>query len=228
MVRILAAWTGETTSPSIRPSATKTAPAPVYALSSLRANVDPSWKQVDEDKVLDFDPEDVKRRGQERLAQLTMKGNSMQKTSFAGEAADRLAIRGLIDAYAHAADRKRFSEQAALFTDDGVIEVYADEAGKPIQVLHGRREIESAIGDALKPYLMTMHFNGQSVVEVRGDLASNESLTLAHHFFSENGTRMLLVMGIRYHDTIVRKGDEWLFSKRKLIIDWTDRRPSIP
>ncbi|MDR1317413.1 MAG: nuclear transport factor 2 family protein [Spirochaetales bacterium] len=163
--------------------------------------------------------------------QAFLQGNTMNRTALTGEAADRLAIRKLIDAYAHDADRKLTAAQAALFTDDAVIEVYAGEPGKddkPVQVLRGRKEIESGIGEGLKQYVMTMHFNGQSTVLINGDQAANASYTLAHHFWIENGTRMLLVMGIRYYDTIVRKDGHWLFAERKLIIDWTDRRPSTP
>lgn len=155
----------------------------------------------------------------------------MNETTLTGEAADRLAIRELIDAWAHDADRKQAAAQAALFTEDGVIEVYTAEPrpdSKPVQVLRGREAIESGIRDGLKPYAVTMHVNGQSMVQIHGDQATNESYTLAHHFWTENSQRMLLVMGIRYYDTLVRQNGHWLFAKRKLIIDWTDRRPSTP
>jgi hypothetical protein len=56
--------------------------------------------------------------------------------NLTSEAADRLAIRELLDAYAHDADRKLTSAQSALFTDDAVIEVYAGEPdNNPVQVL---------------------------------------------------------------------------------------------
>ncbi|MCB4611710.1 nuclear transport factor 2 family protein [Enterobacter asburiae] len=161
----------------------------------------------------------------------SLKENTMSKTTLTGEAADRLAIRELIDAWAHNADRKLPAKQAALFTDDGVVEVYIEEPGKdskPVQVLRGRKEIESGIGDALKKYAVTMHLNGQSTIQINGDSAINESYTLAHHLWTEDGARKLLVMGIRYYDTIVRKDGRWLFAERKLIIDWTDSRPSSP
>jgi hypothetical protein len=46
----------------------------------------------------------------------------------AAEAADRLALRELFDAYAHCADRRDAEGQRALFTDDSVFAVYMDEA----------------------------------------------------------------------------------------------------
>jgi hypothetical protein len=144
------------------------------------------------------------------------------------ETADRMAVRELLDAYASYADRKLTSAQAALFTDDAIIEVYIEKFGKdskPAQVLHGRNEIESGIGKGLKRYTKTMHFNGQSTLRIDNDQATSESYTLAHHFWIENDKQMLLVQGIRYHDTIIRKDGHWLFSERKLVIDWTDSRP---
>jgi hypothetical protein len=158
----------------------------------------------------------------------TVRLRSGRLTSLSGEAADRIAIRELIDTYAHDADRKLTQAQAALFTDDALIEVYTGEDDKPVQVLRGRREIESGIGEGLKQYEMTMHFNGQSTVHINGNRATNESYTLAHHFRTENGKRMLMVQGIRYYDVIVLRDGHWLFAERKLIIDWTDCRPSVP
>jgi antitoxin ParD1/3/4 len=38
------------------------------ALAKLRADVNAGWKDIEEGKVSDFDPDDVKRRGREKLA----------------------------------------------------------------------------------------------------------------------------------------------------------------
>jgi ketosteroid isomerase-like protein len=156
-------------------------------------------------------------------------GKSETRMTPARDAADRIAIRELIDQYAYAADRKQTQAQANLFTEDAVIEVHTGlDKNKAMQILRRRSEIASGFGDSLKKFDTTMHFNGQSVIHVHGDQAVNESYALAHHFWMENGKRMLLVMGIRYEDTIVRKDGRWLFSRRKLTIDWTDKRPSEP
>ena len=40
--------------------------------------------------------------------------------------------------------------------------------------------------------------------------------------------RTLIVMSIRYEDTFVKHDGTWLFAERKLVIDWTDTRPSQP
>jgi SnoaL-like protein len=52
------------------------------------------------------------------------------------EAADRLALRELFDAYAHCADRRDAEGQKALFTDDTRFAVYMDgEDNEPTYVL---------------------------------------------------------------------------------------------
>jgi hypothetical protein len=57
----------------------------------------------------------------------------------AAEAADRLALRELFDAYAHCAHRRDAEGQRALFTDDSVFAVYMDGDGsEPTYVLNGR------------------------------------------------------------------------------------------
>jgi hypothetical protein len=145
------------------------------------------------------------------------------------QAADRLAIRDLVDAYASRADRRDARGQAALFATDGRVAVYEGDPGTtpPAQVLTGRDELADAFG-VLRNYEKTTHFNGQSTVTVDGDRATGETYCLAHHLWTEEGQRMLMVMSIRYQDTFVRQGDRWFFAERSLVTDWVDRRPSMP
>ena len=91
------------------------------------------------------------------------------------EQADRLAIRELVDAYAHCAD-----------------------------------------------------FNGQSTVALEGDRATGESCCIAHHLFTDNGERKLMVAWLRYADMFVKVDGAWLFAERNLYVDWTETRPSRP
>ena len=144
------------------------------------------------------------------------------------EAADRLAIRELFDAYATCADRRDAKGQMALFTEDTHFVVYMDARNaEPTQDLHGRETL-APVFDALNAYVATMHFNGQSTVELNGDRATGESYCLAHHLFTENGTRKLMVASLRYLDSFVKIGGAWLFAERELYVDWTETRQSQP
>ena len=140
------------------------------------------------------------------------------------EAADRLAIRELFDAYAHCADRRDAEGQKALFTTDTRFAVYMDGEGtEPTYVLEGREALTPVFAD-LNRYDTTTHFNGQSTVTIDGDRATGESYTIAHHLFSEDGVRKIMIASLRYLDTFTKIGDGWFFAERNLILDWSETR----
>ena len=142
------------------------------------------------------------------------------------EQADRLAIRELVDRYAHCADRRDAGGQKGLFTQDTQFVVYMDGQGtEPSQVLDGRDAL-TPVFDDLNRYSATMHLNGQSTINLEGDGATGESYCIAHHLFTADGERQLMVAWLRYHDTFVRTAAGWLFAKRDLIVDWTETRRS--
>jgi hypothetical protein len=140
------------------------------------------------------------------------------------EAADRFSLRELFDAYAHCADRRDAEGQKALFTDDTVFAVYMDGDGtEPTYVLHGREAL-TPVFDDLNRYEVTTHFNGQSTVVIDGKRASGESYTIAHHVFSEDGARKIMIASLRYLDTFTKIDARWYFAERKLILDWSETR----
>ena len=144
------------------------------------------------------------------------------------EQADRLAIRELVDAYAHCADRRDAEGQKSLFTDDTHFVVYMGGQGsEPTQVLDGREALTPVFED-LNRYQATQHFNGQSTVSLDGDRATGESYCIAHHLFTEDRERKLMVACLRYGDTFVKVGDNWQFAERNLYVDWTETRLSHP
>ena len=100
----------------------------------------------------------------------------------AAEAADRLAIRELIEAYAHRADRRDAKGQMALFTADAHFVVYMDAKDpKPSQELHSREALAPVFAE-LNQYQATTHFVGQStVLTLTPDRATGEAYCLAHH-----------------------------------------------
>ena len=142
------------------------------------------------------------------------------------EAADRLALRELFDAYAHCADRRDAKGQKSLFTEDTRFVVYMEgEGSEPTQELTGREAL-TPVFDGLNRYETTTHFNGQSTVALDGDRATGESYCLAHHLYTEDGERKLMVASLRYLDTFVKTDGAWLFAERNLYVDWTETRPS--
>jgi len=140
------------------------------------------------------------------------------------EAADRLAIRELFDAYAHCADRRDAAGQKALFTVDTRFAVYMKgEKSEPTYVLQGREALTPVFAD-LNRYEATTHFNGQSTVALDGDQATGESYTIAHHLFTEAGSRKIMIASLRYLDAFAQIEGRWYFAERKLILDWSETR----
>jgi hypothetical protein len=140
------------------------------------------------------------------------------------ESTDRLAIRELFDAYAHCADRRDAEGQKALFTADTRFAVFMDGEGtEPTYVLDGREALTPVFAD-LNRYDVTTHFNGQSMVTIDGNRATGESYTIAHHVFTEDDRRKIMIASLRYLDTFVKLEGSWYFAERNLIVDWTEIR----
>jgi len=141
------------------------------------------------------------------------------------EAADRLAIRELVEAYAHCADRRDAKGQMSLFTPDAHFVVYMNARDPtPSQELHSRAAL-APVFDDLNKYAATMHFVGQStILTLTGDRATGEAYTLAHHLTIEGEKRSLTIEALRYSDTFVKIDSAWLFAERLLYVDWLEER----
>jgi hypothetical protein len=143
----------------------------------------------------------------------------------ASEAADRLAIRELVEAYAHCADRRDAKGQMALFTADARFVVYMNAKDpKPSQELHSRDALAPVFAD-LNKYAATMHLLGQStILTLTGDRGTGETYCMPHHLTVDGDNRRLIIAALRYYDTFVKMGGEWLFAERLLYVDWIDER----
>ena len=141
------------------------------------------------------------------------------------EAADRLAIRELVEDYAHCADRRDAKAQMALFTADTHFVVYMNARDPtPSQELHSREALAPVFAD-LNQYAATTHFVGQSTIfTLSADRAIGEAYCLAHHVRVDGERRRLMVASLRYVDTFVKIDDEWLFAERRLYVDWLEER----
>ena len=141
------------------------------------------------------------------------------------QAADRIAIRELIEAYAHCADRRDAKGQMSLFTADTHFVVYMNARDpKPSMELHSRDELAPVFGD-LNKYDATTHFVGQSTIfTLTDDRATGEAYCLAHHVTVNDGKRRLMLASLRYLDTFVKIDAAWLFAERLLYVDWMEER----
>ena len=141
------------------------------------------------------------------------------------EAADRLAIRELVETYAHCADRRDAKGQMALFTEDTHFVVYMNAKDpKPSMDLHARDALAPVFAD-LNKYDTTTHFVGQSTIStLTGDRATGEAYCLAHHITLDGGKPHVMIASLRYYDIFVKTDGTWLFAERQLYVDWVDER----
>jgi hypothetical protein len=141
------------------------------------------------------------------------------------EAADRLAIRELIEAYAHCADRRDAKGQVALFTVDTHFVVYMNAKDpSPSQELHSREQLAPVFAD-LNKYAATMHFLGQTtILTLTTDRGTGETYCMPHHLTIEGKNRRLMIAALRYYDTFVKVDGTWLFAERLLYVDWLEQR----
>ena len=150
---------------------------------------------------------------------------SKHVTISPAEAADRLAIRELVEGYARCADRRDAKGQMELFTADTHFVVYMDAKDpKPSQELNSREALAPVFAD-LNKYVATMHFVGQSTVfTLTEDGATGEAYTLAHHLTVDGGGRRMMIAALRYTDTFAKAEGIWLFAERRLYVDWIEER----
>jgi hypothetical protein len=141
------------------------------------------------------------------------------------EAADRLAIRELIEAYAHCADRRDAQGQMSLFTADTHLVVYMNAKDPlPSQELHSREALAPVFAE-LNKYDATTHFIGQTtIITLTNDRGTGETYCLAHHMTVAGEKRRLMVASLRYLDTFVKMDGAWLFAERLLYVDWLEER----
>ena len=150
---------------------------------------------------------------------------SKHVTISPAEAGDRLAIRELVEAYAHCADRRDAKGQMSLFTPDTHFVVFMNaKDATPSQELHSREALAPVFAD-LNKYAATTHFVGQSTIfTLTADRATGEAYCLAHHVTVDGGKRRLMLASLRYLDTFVKLDGTWLFSERLLYVDWLEKR----
>jgi hypothetical protein len=144
--------------------------------------------------------------------------------------ADRLALRALVEAYAHGVDRREFVSVAKLFTPDGKLSSYSGQpiGQPPIYERIGHDQIERAMQGLLK-YDITSHALSQQTIlfdPADPDKASAETYCCAQHLYSDNG-RWNRVMSIRYLDHYKRLDNVWLIADRRLATDWVEVRPAL-
>jgi 3-phenylpropionate/cinnamic acid dioxygenase small subunit len=136
------------------------------------------------------------------------------------ELVDKQSIAETIYRYAQAVDRRDPDLLAAVFTADGWLHLGTYDGSAKELVARWR---------AAEPtdFLQTHHQVGNILVEFRGGgtavaVTYLTALQRARH----DGSLVDEIVRARYLDNLVKKGDGWLLSERRLVYDWSHVGPA--
>jgi len=133
-------------------------------------------------------------------------------------AADRLAIRELIERYSDALNRRDFVAMAALFTDDARWRVDA-----PFDLHFEGAAIATSIAAMIGNYAFLLQMPHAIAVDVAGDHA--DARTTIHEIAqAADGASGLNSFGL-YHDRLVRTAQGWRFAERRFAPGYLDTAP---
>jgi hypothetical protein len=132
----------------------------------------------------------------------------------ARETAARLAILEILNVHSRGLDRCEADWIKSAYWEDGVVD-YGIFKGRA----HTFADI--VVGALRSQYEMTQHVLGNTLFDVRGDVARTESYVTAHHLLA--GGRQELLYSGRYLDALERRDDRWRLTSRTVVMDWSRR-----
>jgi hypothetical protein len=135
---------------------------------------------------------------------------------------DRDRIARVPKTYSRGVDRRDWELVRSCFADDAFVD--GSRSSAPIA------DYIRTLIPGVEYFPVTMHYMGNQLVEVTGDTGFVESYCVAYHWKDADqpgGEHPLnCIVGVRYHDSMVRDGDRWLIARRRVSPDW--RRGPYP
>lgn len=128
---------------------------------------------------------------------------------------DRDRIARVPRRYSRGIDRRDWDLVRSCFAADAFVDGSREAAPVDEYLVSLRKGVEY--------YPTTMHFMGNQLVEVTGDTGFVETYAVAFHWKSDTAGAdhpENLVVGVRYHDTVGRDGDDWVITHRHVDPDW--------
>lgn len=122
------------------------------------------------------------------------------------------AIRALITRFGRCQDERRWADYAALFSDDGVLEL-------PFATVTGRAGISAQVESDLGIYVATQHVSTNHDVELDGDTALARATFIATHVTTADGTAFWQGGGV-YQFEFRRVDGAWQIARVTLTPGW--------
>ena len=84
-----------------------------------------------------------------------------------------------------------------------------------------RDEFVAWVEKLLARFESTMHFVGNSLIEVEGDAAVAETVAIAFHRSRESKPSLNLIIGVRYVDRFEKRAGAWRIARRVCVTEWS-------
>lgn len=135
--------------------------------------------------------------------------------------ADRAELRALNERYFNALDRLDFEAIGDCFTADAVA-VYLGGDWE----MNGREAILERL-DALRSFDSSIHLPATMSLSVDGETGAGEVFAVATLASSGDGTKRVIVRGLRYTDRYLRDGGVWRIAHRRQDPMWQYEVPAV-
>ncbi|PHP53753.1 nuclear transport factor 2 family protein [Actinomyces ruminis] len=122
------------------------------------------------------------------------------------------AIREVIDRFSNL--EVDVAEQSKLFTPDAHVVVYNADGSKMME-FDGADQLVELFGAAMAGVNSSFHINGQQVITIDGDTATDVHYGQALLVQEQDGKDVLQSHSIRYIDTLVLRDGDWRISSRE-------------
>ncbi|WP_103063164.1 nuclear transport factor 2 family protein [Actinomyces qiguomingii] len=122
------------------------------------------------------------------------------------------AIREVVDRFSNL--EVDVAEQSKLFTPDTHVVVYNADGSKMME-FDGADQLVELFGAAMVGVKTSFHINGQQVITIDGDTATDVHYGQALLVQEQDGRDVLLSHSIRYIDTLVLRDGNWRISRRE-------------
>lgn len=117
--------------------------------------------------------------------------------------------------YARCADHRDFAAMAHIITED------FSQTG-PAWSCDGAQAFIQQLDFLEQNFSATLHMVGNQVGEWQDDTYEGETYCIAHHIYERDGQARKMEMGIRYQECIVLVEGKHRYSRRDLVVVWTN------
>jgi len=143
------------------------------------------------------------------------------------EAADHIALRALVEAYAWMADTFDYEGYRALFTPEAVFTGRGPGTDECFVRVQGSDKIGQML-HANDSFAQTFHAIHNHRCSLDGDRATGVTYCVARHYRETAGGAEVIIVPLRYYDAYVRTSAGWRFSSREICFTWVEKVAADP